>query len=268
MDRPQYINWFIQEHFVCLEDGFPVECYRLNYSIDEEVLDNWALHIRRHYESDEELEEALQYTGMSKEEYLREYVIPQPKETLGPTSRANDITEIMISDLLEFIHNFTVPRCKQYNRSGKNSSKQGSDILAYKFFDKNQLPSPKDELLAVEVKAKLTSDSYDSIRNAANDSLKDNLRYSFTLNYYRRELKMMNKIKESECIARFQKKSENNFILKRSAAAIISRKDIDNVIIGINGDEFELKVGNDMVFLVHGEKLMELTHEVYRRCIK
>ena len=207
MDRPQYIKWFIQEYSVRLEGGFPIECYRLNYSIDEEVLDNWALHIRRHYEPDEELDESLQDTEMSKEEYLREYVIPQQKETLGPTSRSNDITEIMISDILEFIYHFKVPRCKQQNRSGKTKSEHDSDIIAYKILDKDIIANNLDELLVVEVKATLTKSSYNAIEEALTDSLKyDNVRYAHTLNFYRKKLKRINKKNEALEVARFQKK--------------------------------------------------------------
>ena len=133
MNRPQYINWFVEENSVKFEDGIPITCYRLNYSIDDEVCCELALHIRQHYETDEELKESLKTTGKSAEEYLKTFIIPQKEDVLGNTSRANDFTEIMISDLLEFIHQYTVPRCKQRNRSGKTQSEHGTDIIAYKF---------------------------------------------------------------------------------------------------------------------------------------
>ena len=40
----------------------------------------------------------------------------------------------MVSDLLEFIMGYTVPRYKQMNRSGKNNSEHGTDIIGYKFY--------------------------------------------------------------------------------------------------------------------------------------
>ena len=57
MDRPQYVNWIVREAGVVFEDQQPLNCYRLSYVIDDAILDDWALHIRRHYVPDDELEE-------------------------------------------------------------------------------------------------------------------------------------------------------------------------------------------------------------------
>lgn len=55
MDRPQYINWIAKENGVVFEDQQSLSCYRLSYIKDNAVLDDWALHIRRHYVPDDEL---------------------------------------------------------------------------------------------------------------------------------------------------------------------------------------------------------------------
>ena len=68
--------------------------------------------------------------AMTVEQYLHDYVIPQKGEELGATVRSADITEILISDLLEFVHQYSVPRYKLKNRSGKNNSQQGTDVIA------------------------------------------------------------------------------------------------------------------------------------------
>jgi len=141
MNAPGYIKWLISEQSVRLEDGIAISCYKLDYSIDDDLFDEWALHIRRHYESDDELKESLIATSLSIEEYLKTFVIPQKSDPFGPTSRSNDFTEIMISDLVEFINGYTVPRCKQDNRSGKTNSAHGTDILAYKFHKPNHTPA-------------------------------------------------------------------------------------------------------------------------------
>lgn len=268
MKQPAYINWFVEESAVTLEDGVPISCYRLDYLVDEDAYFEWALHLRKHYESDDELKESLETTGMSVEEYLRTRVIPQKSDPFGPTARSNDFTEIMVSDLLEFIHGYTVPRCKQWNRSGKNQSAHGTDILAYKYAKSRNTPNSKDELLAVEVKAGLTSDAYDPINNAVADSNKyDEVRHAHTLNFYRKQLRYLNGEQANE-IARFQQKSEHDFIITYISAAIISRDKVDNkVIMGIRGDDLELRTDNK-IFLIHGKKLMELAHEIFERCIK
>lgn len=269
MNKPRYINWFVCESSVTFEDGVPISCYKLDYIVDEDVFLEWALHIRRHYESDDELDESLSITQMSSEDYLRTYIIPQKTDPFGPTARSNDFTEIMISDLLEFVHGYAVPRCKQDNRSGKTNSEHGTDILAYKYSSPNQKPNPKDELLAIEVKAGLSSDTYDPIYSAVTDSKKyDAVRYAHTLNFYRKSLLKKGQKQQAYEIARFQNKSEQNFVLTYIASAIISRENItNNTIVGIKGKELELRSDNK-VFLIHGKQLMNLAHQIYERCTK
>lgn len=268
MNPPKYINWFVEESAVTLEDGAPISCFRLDYSVDEDAYCEWALHLRQHYETDDELKESIAITGLPVEEYLRTHVIPQKSDAFGPTSRSNDFTEIMISDLLEFIQGYTVPRCKQRNRSGKTQSEHGTDILAYKYAKSPKAPNNKDELLAVEVKAGLSSDKYEPISDAVVDShAYDEVRHALTLNFYRKKLRNINAEQANE-IARFQQKSEHDYIITYIAAAIISRDKITNdVVLGIRGDELELRKDN-RVFLIHGKKLMALAHDIFERCVK
>jgi len=266
---PKHINWFVEEKDVVLEDGIPITCYKLDYIVNEDAYCELALHIRQHYESDFELSESIGNTQLPVEEYLRQFVIPQREDPFGPTARSNDFTEILVSDLLEFIYEYDVPRCKQRNRSGKTLSEHGTDILAYKFDKKDKTPSSKDKLFAIEVKAGLSSDEYEPINKAVTDSHKyDEVRHSHTLNYYRKKLRSINNHKQADEISRFQQKSEHDFIITYIAAAIISRETIlDNVILGIRGDTLELRQ-NNKIFLIHGKKLMDLVNDVFERCIK
>jgi hypothetical protein len=269
LNQPRYINWFVKENNVTLEDGFPIICYRLDYELDDNAFHEWAIHIRRHYESDEDLKDSLLETRMSLENYLRSQVIPQKDDLFGPTSRSTDFTEIMISDLFEFVYGYDVPRCKQANRSGKTLSEHGSDILAYKFYKPDKSPSKKDELLVIEVKGNLTSDNYRPIVDSVTDSHKyDTDRHTHTLNYYRKKLKYLKHFDQVDDVARFQQKSENDYLITYIPSAVISRTTIpDNIILGINGIDLELR-DNNKVFLVHGKKLMDLAHTIYERCIE
>lgn len=174
MDRPQYVNWIVREAGVVFEDQQPLNCYRLSYVRDDAILDDWALHIRKQYVPDGELEEDAALNKLTVEEYLRQYIIPQKGEPFGPTARSNDISEILFADLFEFILNYEVPRCKQHNRSGKNESEHGTDIIAYRFFAEGKVPHKNDELVAIEVKALLSSNEAGKvIKDAVTDSKKD-----------------------------------------------------------------------------------------------
>jgi len=269
MDRPQYINWIVKEDGVVFEDQQPLNCYRLSYAIDSAILDDWALHIRRHYVPDNELVEDAAANKLTVEEYLRRQVVPQIGEPFGSTARSNDISEILFADLFEFVLNYEVPRCKQYNRSGKNESEHGTDVIAYRFFADEKKPHKKDELVAIEVKALLSSeDASKVIKDAADDSKKDEHRVSHTLDYYRKKLRSMGKLSEAEDVARFQQKPEYPYRTSYVGAAISSMPSVEKkVIVGITGSELELKT-DQSVFYVHGADLMSLTHQVFERCIK
>ena len=79
MQEPQYMRWLVEEKTV-LNNGIPVKSYYIDYNDDPEVLDDWALHIRRHYISDEELSTSCEELELSTEEYLRTFKIPKKKE--------------------------------------------------------------------------------------------------------------------------------------------------------------------------------------------
>lgn len=269
MDKPLYINWIVKEDGVVFEDQQPLNCYKLSYKIDDDILDNWALHIRRYYVPDDDLKEDLALHRLTTEEYLRKYVIPQKDEPFGPTARSNDISKILFADLFEFVLNYEVPRCKQYNRSGKNESEHGTDIIAYRFYSKRKKPNRNDELVAIEVKARLsTTGACATIKAAIADSKKDEYRFSHTLDYYRKKLRSMGKTTEAADIARFQQKTEYPYQISYVGAAISSLPTVEKkVIVGIKGADLQLTT-NQSVFYIHGTDLMTLTHQVFERCTK
>lgn len=112
MDKPRYIDWLVEEKGLVVQGGHKVRSYRIDYTDDSSVIDDWALHIRRNYIKDEDLSESAQLNGLTVEQYLKMYIIPQKNEPLGATARSGDIAEIVVSDLLEFIMGYTVPRYK------------------------------------------------------------------------------------------------------------------------------------------------------------
>ncbi len=124
-------------------------------------------------------------------------------------------------------------------------------------------------MLAVEVKAGLSSDKFSPISDAVADSHKfDEFRHSLTLYFYRKKLRSIGNHEQANEISRFQQKSEHDFIITYVAAAIISKNKIDNdIVIGIRGEDLELRQ-NNKIFLIHGNKLMDLAHDIFERCIQ
>lgn len=268
MERPSYIDWIIEEIGITIKDGIPITCYKIDYKEDETIFDEWALHIRRNYIEDDDLLEDAKINGMSIEQYLHEYVIPQRDEDLGPTVRSGDITEIIVCDLLEFIFNYSVPRYKQKNRSGKNNSEHGTDVIGYKYFNKSKTPSEKDELIATEVKAKLTGRDYSSLENAIIESKKDEQRLARTIDYCRKRLKELGNLDQSNEVARFLLKPDNNYKLTYAAAGFSSRQTVDQEIeLSASGEELQIS-SKQKIFYIHGKTLMDLAHKIYERCKK
>lgn len=268
MERPSYLDWLVEEDGITIKDGIPIKCYKIDYKEDETVLDKWALHIRRNYIEDEDLLLDAEINEMTVEQYLHDYVIPQRNEVLGPTVRAGDITEILVSDLLEFIFGYSVPRYKQKNRSGKNNSEHGTDVIAYKYFNGCDRPSEKDELIATEVKAALTSTGYTPLENAIRESKKDEQRLARTIDHCRKRLKEFGCIEQSGEVARFLLKPDNNYKLTYAAAGISSCQTVDQEIeLSASGEELQIS-SKQKVFFIHGKTLMNLAHKIYERCKK
>lgn len=276
MKKPSYLKWIIEEKDVVLNNGEVITCFKLDYLDDDSVLDEWALHIRQHYISDSELENSCKELEMSPSEYLKSMVIPQKEDPFSGAARSNGISEILFSDLMAFIYGLEVPRCRFDNMSGKTVSEHGADVIGYRFFNDNKCPNNKDRLVTVEVKSGLTEKNADVIERAVIDANKDEYRYAQSLDYMRKKLARMGKISEARDIIRFLKKSVCDYKIEHYAGGISSLKDIPignfegkefKVIPEIDGTELRLK-GKASIYFIHGERLMELAHKIYDRCIK
>ena len=214
---------------------------------------------------------------MTPEEYLKQNVIPQKSDgKMAGTARSNGISEILFSDLLEFVYDYEVPRCRMNNMSGKTGSEKGTDVIGYKFYNSDKTPSEKDRLVTVEVKAGLTQTTTEVIEKAVIDADKDEYRLSQSLDYMRKKLKRMDRQEESKDILRFQKKNKVDYVIEKYAAGVSSLEKIPEMEINdvkariipeIVGDKLRLK-GNAGIYYVHGKKLMDLAHKIYDRCVK
>lgn len=277
MEQPSYLRWLVEEKNVVLDNGEAIMCYKIDYDDNDEILDAWSLHIRRHYISDDDLSESCEELEMTPEEYLKQNVIPQKADgRLSGAARANGISEILFSDLMEFVYGLEVPRCRMDNMSGKTVSEHGTDVIGYNFYNNNKEPSSKDKLVTVEVKAGLTDKNAKVIERAVVDAVKDEFRLAQTLDYMRKKLKRMHKEDEARNVLRFQKKTKYDYQIINCAAGMSSLTEIPEkvlkgkkvkIIPEIIGNDLRLK-GNARIYYVHGERLMELAHKLYDRCVK
>ena len=69
---------------------------------------------------------------------------------------SGDFGEILVSDYLQYIEEYTVPRTRYDNKVNKDTSTQGSDVLGYK---KDSLNAANDEVVVIEVKSSASNSS-------------------------------------------------------------------------------------------------------------
>lgn len=260
--KPKYMPLLIEEK-VKTHNNKKIICYNLKFTKDDAILNDWALHIRRHYISDQELQNSCMELGLTKENYLKEYCIPQDYEVLGVQCMSGDFAEIVISDIFEFLYSYKVPRIKMENRSGKNNSEHGTDVLALKYANE---PSPEDELIVSEVKSNLSNNKdYSVLDTAINDSQKydiDNHRYAHTLDFLRKRCKEKQELDLAKAIARFQAKTELPYKTIFIPAGINS---LDKITTDIIIENEEYLTANKQLIYIHGDKLLELLKDLYRR---
>lgn len=261
LPRPDFIEWLVEEDDVLI-DGVTTKCFRIEGAVDDDgALQRWALHVRRHYIRDDELDRYVEYYGVEPENYLQEYCIPDK-----PQIMSGDFAEILISDLLQFIEGYAVPRYKQHSRKDRNSSEHGTDVVAYKIAN-SETPSMSDELFAVEVKSRsASSDLSTALSEAARDSPKDRSRVAMTLAYYSRCSLESGDERTAAEMRRFLNASEHPFRESFGIGAVAGVKDAGRHLKERSAIDFCIKQG-DRVFIVHRANLMDLIRDIYVRCV-
>ena len=225
---------FNSDHLIWLEDtkktlttqdGIPIKVFELNHKNDESILNNWAKHFRNHYCLDEDIDTLRDATGKSRMEYLNDLVFPDTTTHSGPATRSGDFGEILVSDYVEYILEYWVPRTRFSERQNRSNPTQGVDVLGLKMLDPHN-KSSSDELLIYEVKAKLTSNAKDESKKrleiAIKDSAKDfNIRKGESLNALKRYYHVRRERNKINIIQRFQNPVDNPYIELSGASAII-----------------------------------------------
>lgn len=265
LPRPSYLDCVTPES--SFDHGSThVVCYRINWHDDERVLNEWARHIRLHYERDDELVEDALRLGVSAESYLKNYRIPT-SDGLGRSTRSGDFGEIVTSDLLQFMLKYEVPRYKQWLRLDRNQSGAGTDVVAYRFDASGD--ASKDTLLAVEVKtSSSTKNLVGTIEKAAADSLsKDPLRLGISVNYLAKQCRRCGDCRTEEELTRFLRISEKPCVTQFGASAVVGIGDIHAFLARTDSDLPELEE-ESLLLIVHREDLAGLIRELYDRCCK
>jgi len=257
-----HLNWFKDTgEEIKTEEGKTIRIFIFDYVYDEKILNSWACHFRNHYCLDNEIDILRDGTNLTRKEYLEKIKFPDKSSYPGPLTRAGDFSEILISDYLEYILGYWVPRTRYRDKVRRNESTKGVDIIGFKFFHSHKF-SAKDELITWEVKSKYTGKLNESIlQKAIKDSGKDfNIRLAESLNSIKQRLE-----KNKEKISRFQNFDDNPYKLRNGAAAFIVstllKREINTGKTTSNHPNQE----NLSLIIVHGKNMMDLIHELYKR---
>jgi hypothetical protein len=265
MTIPSYLNYLKSVELLSLESGGECEVWEFVVPKDESCLSEWASRFRNTYCSDNDIDLLRNGTGKSRAEYLLEMVFPDKNTPPGPTVRSGDFAELMISDYVEFVLGYLVPRGKYAEKGSRNESVKGVDIVGFQCSDPSA-PKPTDEMLTFEVKAKLSGGKYDDrLQIAVNDSGKDYLRAAETLAAMKRRMYVAGECTSALVVERFQNVVDRPFRLLSGAATILSDKAFD--IDGIKGTSIVAhnNANNLKLIAIKGKDLMRLAHALYER---
>lgn len=258
-------EWLVEEkeENITTTDGKPIKVFSFNYnSTDDETMSDWAKHFRNHYCPDNKIDILRSGTGLSKKDYLLNRKFPDQTVAPGPSVRSGDFSEILIADYFEFLLDYWIPRTRYSNKSNKNSSTMGSDIIGLRFFDKNE--TEKDTIAVIESKASFKS-KRNGLQEAINHSVKDEKRLAESLNAMKQRYIETNNIENAKKVERFENPSDRPYTMLYGAAALFSNETYNEEFVRTSDTSNHVDSHHLMLIIVKGDNMMNLVHELYRR---
>jgi hypothetical protein len=247
-------------------DGREIDVWELQIDMSSTHLGDWAARFRQHYCSDSEIDALRAGTGLTRNDYLTQLVFPDKKVAPGPGIRAGDFAELLISDYVEHLLGYWVPRRKYAEKASRDESVKGVDILGFRLINPSG-STPTDTLLAFEVKAQFSGGKYNGrLQTAIDDSSKDYLRRAMTLNATKRRLRQAGEHDKALLVQRFQNLSDHPYIYRSGAAAVLSDTAYDESLLqSATKIDKHQNAANLELIVVRGKELMKLVHALYER---
>lgn len=262
---PAYLNW-LQDTGVALKtkDGTPVKVFELIHKPDQSILSEWAKHFRGQYCSDLDIDFLRECTGKTRAEYLNDLKFPTKTGGFGPGTRSGDFAEILVSDYLEFISGYWVPRTRYDRKTIRNESTKGSDVLGFKML--SQADSPDDCLAMYEVKAQLSGKkANEKLQVAIDDSGKDNVRKAESLNAIRQRFYEAGNIPDAQKIGRFQNPVDRPYKDVYGAVALYENGIYDPLEASSSDATSHPSKNSLALIVIKGKDFMDLVHSLYKR---
>ncbi|MDI9851274.1 Hachiman antiphage defense system protein HamA [Legionella pneumophila] len=272
----EHLKWFVDTgERLKTTDGKEIEIWELRHEKDEAVLSAWAKHFRNHYCLDTEID--FLRGQLTRQDYLINIKFPSITSKLGPGIRAGDFGEILVSDYLQWILGFWVPRVRWSSKVVRDESLKGSDVIGFRFHKEDNETSSEDVLSVFESKTKFSDSSNNRLQDAINDSAKDPIRIAESLNFIKQKLFEKRELEQAQRIERFQTPVDIPYKEVYGAVAIISDKyfnidelasvDCSKLSKSAKSKEFfpHPNISNLVLLVIKGSDMMDLVHELYRR---
>lgn len=263
---PGHVKWLIDTgQILKTSDGQDVKILELNHQNCGVTLSSWARHFRNHYCLDTEIDFLRNGTPYSRADYLREIKFPDASIPPGPSIRSGDFGEILIADYLEYVLGYWVPRTRYGDKTVRNESTKGCDIIAFKLID-SESESIDDILAIFEAKSQFTGTSCKPrLQDAVDDSLKDILRKAESLNAIKQRLYDKGSLSSAAKVERFQNLVDHPYREVYGAAALFTTELFNEETISNTDTQIHPKKNNLVLMVIKGNNMMSLVHELYRR---
>jgi hypothetical protein len=226
-----------------------------------DIMSKWATHYRNHYCFDTEIDHLRDGTGFTRKDFLLNSKFPTTSG-FGPGIRSGDFGEILVADYIEFVLNYWIPRTRYGNKTIRDESSKGSDIIGFKIVDENE--TDQDILAQIEVKAQLSgTTSSPRLQDAINDSVKDELRKGESLNAMKQRLFDKGKLDEVKKISRFQNPTDKPYKTMYGAAALFSNGNYTTDVITSCDTSLHPFRNELFLIVIKGDELMKIVNQLY-----
>lgn len=245
-------------------DGKIVEILDFDCLFDETIMSSWASHLRNHYCLDSNIDVFRNGTSLSRKEFLIKYKFPELHTKLGPAIRAGDFGEILVLDYLQYCKGYWVPRLKYADKSIRDESKKGSDVIGIKFFIEGN-ESPRDTLAIYEIKTQFSKKNYSILQEAIDHSIKDQIRKGESLSALKQRLIELGQFHESKKVERFQSPTDKPYLEVSGATTIISNQVFDDTLLSSTEARKHPNYENLCLLIIRSDDFMKLIHLLYQK---
>lgn len=263
-----HAKWLKQLKSIQTDEKRYVHLYELAHdALDADTMSSWAKHFRQHYCLDRDIARRRRGTpAKTNGDYLIDFKFPDEQSGFGPGIRAGDFAEILVSDLLESVLDYFVPRTRYGDKKVRDESSKGSDVLGLRILSGDPLShSPRDVLFSVESKARFSKNKANRLQDAVTDSAKDYFRIAESLNAMKNRLLDLQEDEQADYVERFQDPPARPFVQKYGAAAVLCSSVFDAETIATTacaGHPYKHQLD---LLCIHGADLMKFVHALYKR---